>query len=631
MYEFWAELADRVDQIEQALLYGFSDHQAAGFQYMPSYFLSVYASLVDVLNGISTELAKGNEEDRKLLFNRAVGLLQRFYEYIQENTNDLTPYGGFYYKLWKRIDKLSKQPCVSLHPNILTHIIRMTKLAEGLIAATEQLWTVEGDLYDRKAFRAAYEKFRKLDQNHSKDDVSFRDFALESQQILHEAYLGLRMPLAQNAIRFNPFDDNKLPMYIDASCKSDAYIRGSGERPGVLSLKQKLGGPVPTKEEKGSKKRGLSDDEDETPAPKRSRQVYGYTMTMDNVDADIEDIYSNVGYNQITERPHPCRLITPTFKNRDDTIQNYEAEFLKRLRLYLRNYFKPESPPTTQGARDALLKRLEKEIVLLRFTVGSKSDRHTTSTNLKEARISSYSLKFLRSLYMKLLLSSEPPVSAQRLNQALIDRLDDWILHERAWNAADEKAKDGKRTTAMKQTWIDGFLEGRNKNIESWKALQKQFVRNPLEQREMVEAERPKSEETKNPAAFEAPRPRWAGGPAAPVRDKHQNRSGNDGIYLLPRRADRTIYVNEAAERRRAERATVRDMIRNFGPSGREAERDLLSRYSTEDRTTAQVAAALAKGGPPDYEQIPTGTVFEKLVYMIVLTQWRLYQIRDIL
>ncbi|KAI1101799.1 hypothetical protein F4804DRAFT_314918 [Jackrogersella minutella] len=635
--------SDSIEHLSNAATFGFSDFEAAGFQGSVPYFLSSYSNLITALSEISREIFK-HESATESLFNRAVETLERYFEHVRDNSEEFTAYRNFHYEIFVRVGLLSRQPFISFDGNISRHIRTMAVLVADLSPHAAEAWS-DGDLVGYERAAKAFEDFTELEIAHRENEADYRDLVFRSQELVSEALVGLRLPTYLTQVQTNVFDDNTRPTYVDFSCNSDEYLYGQGRRPGVLDLKRRLGGQLTPEEtervdqarkttKQTTRKRPAS-----TPKaplePKRPRTIgRGYTMSIENVLADIAEIHNDARFNVTSWAPSRDPIRTPPVANRQETLENYRPNLLKMLRQYRKHYYLPEDPPKEQHDRDVLLGRLEGEFETLRADIARKGVNTTSRGRLKEARLSAYALRYLRSLHMQLLLTSTPPIEAERLNQALIDRLDDWVLFEQAWNAGDEKSQREARSVSSKTTF-GGYVDQRNQNINTWRELQNQLRSGPSEEAE--EAEEPVKEESEEEEEVveEEEHPEKTTEVVEPsgVKEgdiKNLKITGNYYIFR-PGRPGRTVYVSEKDERQRYERAVARAIDSALGQrEGGEVDKKR-EEHRLENERIERVGTSLAAKGPPDYEQIPRTTVFEKLAYMVVMTHWRFFQARAIL
>ncbi|KAI2467804.1 hypothetical protein F4781DRAFT_400716 [Annulohypoxylon bovei var. microspora] len=625
-------LSDELNAIDSELSNEFGNFEAVGFQDMPLYFINIYSKLIATLREISRELVKKEATQAEDVFNQAIGLLEKFYTFAEDNVDTLAKQTSIQHKLWTRLGYLSRFPFTSLNPDIGRHIRAMTALATSLIPTVDQVWS-DGDIKPHKRFQRIFEDFKLLNTTPIENDADIHGIVFQSQEFLREAFLGLHIPLAVYDINLDLFDDNSRPTYVDFSCNSDEYLFGQGTRPGVLDFKSRLGGPITPEEAEGlqqakeaSKKRPAPPDVI-APPPKKARAPRGYTMDKKSLDADVSAIYEDAKLNIPGWVISFAGIVTPTAPNRLDTLENYRTEICKVLRRYRRDYYPPETPPATQADRDALITRLEHDIPLMRSYIAPKSVNVTGFSNIKDARVNAYGLKFMRTLLIGLLLSSTPPRSQDQISQALIERLDDWILFEQAWNAGDERSQVSLRLSVSKKSSYQTPIDMRNINIADWGELQKELredmaggnAAGPAAGNPEVSAEEEAEEEAEQPQEPEE-------GPEDidPPSNRH--------FILQPMLPRRTIHANERDERQHLELRSSFAIDRVFGErEGGEHSKSSREKFSYENEIIAGLVNIFAEGGPPDHGEIPTTTVFEKLTYMIVLTHWRFFQAKDVL
>ncbi|KAI0851991.1 hypothetical protein F5Y00DRAFT_274245 [Daldinia vernicosa] len=628
-------LTIRLERIETAGLYGFTDFGTAGFHEAAPYFISLYTSLIQLLGEIARVKVKDGADAERELFGRGVKFLDTCHDFVRDNIEELMKFKNFHYKLWARLENFSQQPFTSSNKNISRHITQMTLLAGNNAPPASQSWVGDA-LPEHKRFVRAYNEFMGLEDWQLRTDADRRELIFFSQEILDQALLGLRMPMVSIQIHKELFREGGRPTYIDFPSDAEEWLYGLGQRPGVLDLKLKLGGKLtPEEEEKKKqaqqepKKRPQPSSESNQPGLKKTRLLENYTITMDNVDADIEDIYSDAAFMDVFERPGYERLLNPTVENREDTLNSYAPEFSKRLRICRRNYYRPEAPPSSQDRRDQILKQMENDIPRLRDEIHEKAEIITSPSKLKEARVAAYTLKFIRALYMKLVLSATPEMSSDKMNRALRDRLDDWILHEQAWNAGDDRAINNPRTAAARKSWLMRFVDARNENIEKWWVLRDQLDAQ-INSQAKRDAEADNSE-AQGEKEKEKEAPEKAGDktePANKPEEAEKKAAKRTPVYWVePRKPSKTVFFDERFERRREDRARAAAKTRLIGPPAPGQYYSNEEQYRLEDEHSAQLAINFpSQGGPPKFQDMPKNTIYDKIIYMLVMTHWRFYQ-----
>ncbi|KAI1460988.1 hypothetical protein F4805DRAFT_416216 [Annulohypoxylon moriforme] len=726
-------LSLKLSSIHAELKSDFSQFQREGFQTKPTFFLHMYSTLTTTLHDISLELRKEDAVRETDLFNQGVEILEGYRAFVTQNIGELGLQRNFHDKLWIHVSDLSKFQFTSFNNTIGVHIRGMIMLAASITPQIEQVWS-DGDLPNHNRFQTAFEEFRKLGAASVRDDADIRDVVLRSKELLGEALLGLRIPLAATHLQPELSSDDTRPTYIDFPCTSDEYRFGKGTRPGVLDLKLKLGGSITPEEteklkqaKEVSKKRPAPPDAEEPPSPKKIPSpspppkeekppspkepipARGYSMTLENVDADIGDIYLDAGLNVAGWEYEEDDVLTQTVPNQKETLASYRIELGKVLRRLRRDYYRPEEPPLRQAEQEALIDRIPHDIVAERDYINERKHATTSFGKIKDAKIRSYGLRYLRCLHMRLLLSSDRPVPKAQLEQALIDRLDDWILFEEIWNVGDLKSQRQPRISISKKSSYLSFVDQRMQNINSWKELQRQLREDPdvepygdghgdggeirsglrgggiddtedgaadgaaigvggdtlagvgVEigngEGEGIEEEReqgPRQEEgqvegqaeEKEDAVMDDIDDLFGDPGEGKVEDglekvateepveKQQNSDEPvaDADNAQPFPDTQTEPLNERVEQQQAEIKTEAATDKTSDEHSEvQYDEGLKERFRRDIEIISGVVDSMAAGGPPDHDQIPTTTVFEKLTYMIVLTHWRFFQARDII
>ncbi|KAJ8122401.1 hypothetical protein ONZ43_g1394 [Nemania bipapillata] len=168
-------------------------------------------------------------------------------------------------------------------------------------------------------------------------------------------------------------------------------------------------------------------------------------MTRVNAAADIEDILRDSKYTELrggdVNRPDSHRLVTPTVEIRKTTLVPYRED-LRRIieQIFKRKFGTPTNTaklPQTSSDRSDWLARATREIDSARAAVHELIDVARSPAQAKLLRLAAYRLKLARAIHTVGLLSGKPAADETEIQEALRERLRDWILHERAWNAAE--------------------------------------------------------------------------------------------------------------------------------------------------------------------------------------------------
>ncbi|OTB04267.1 hypothetical protein M426DRAFT_23130 [Hypoxylon sp. CI-4A] len=664
---------DRVTQIENELYAGFVDYEAIGHSTMGTYFLSSYSDLTGVIREISTGIAGDKTGKVRPLFTHTVGLIRRFAEFATPNIDELRKLKDFHYKLKKRNRDIFMAPYITFDPNVTHYAGLLEDLASSITPTINEIWT-NGELPYHKSFQQTFERFLTLDKRRLGSEHDYRHLCFLSQQCIENAWIALRVPSDTYwRLRVDLFKDHLRPTYVEYSCKTDEFLYGKGKRPGMLNIKLLLGGQITPEQQKrldqakgDTKKRPASSKDQEQSNTKKRRIERPYSMTIEDVEADILDIYSDAWFRMLRQKP--TKLVTPTVQNRENTLLAYREDFTRRLRYYRRTFFQPEEPPTDYHKRAGHIMRLKEEMAELRKDFDRRAIATTSASIIKEARLDAFSLKFLQSLHLKLLLGQDPPASNQEINQALKDRLSDWILFERAWSAGDIKSTALERTSAATKELLRSLVRRRRQNINHLSELVEQFreleilgfeaggkegrVDKPEETIQDSEAnpttetrkegeqsqkqqdqikQQQQQQEPPVPSARENPQAYFAAVVEGRASYPLELRKIGAVPSIEKRRFGRSVYVDYQLEEREKERAVMKVKVDAIGDPMKPFQEEQERRYAREDAVAANVTTEIAKGGPPDHDSLPTETVWDKLAYMIVLTHWRFYRVGPII
>ncbi|RYP17582.1 hypothetical protein DL767_009985 [Monosporascus sp. MG133] len=550
-------------------------------------FADWYANLIKALDGIFRE---ETEDDAVKVEDpdvdpraRAVFLLTQCMELMNENGDRL---GESFFEIRRHHERLNRAPFTSLDKRIFEHLVAMTFMLHECDPGPHQAWN-NGDLESNEAFENIFKEFLELADELRENNDTRRHFIRQSQALLERAFDSLRLSklLARNG------------------------------RPGILSVKSKLGGELAPNEQAGvqeaSKKRDAP-AAGERRRRKRARRANGYTMTLANAEEDITLIQTLVGLRDRDGSPDSERIVTPTFRYRADIFQRYLGTISRELKVIHGAYYAPDAPPRKVAERNRLLEDLILGINHARGEALRLRDSKS-SANIKNVRIIAVKIQYMGSLYMELLLSAEPPASEEQIRQALIDRLDDWMFYEETWIESDRRSMErvnlSSKSRELYQDAIDDWEQSLQVLQDLWKEM------NEDDSNPDVDGEGAREE---NDEEGEGGEEQGEGG----ERDAGGAvRKGPDGARIL-RRVLRpvlprmSVLWDEKSEWRREswKRAVAEAHSRGIAPPPRENFRD-------------DEPDPFAAGGPPDYKHLRTTSTWDKLAYMIVLTRWRFFQV----
>ncbi|RYP61704.1 hypothetical protein DL769_007593 [Monosporascus sp. CRB-8-3] len=608
---------DVVDSLEQTHATQFRpEREGRPYTTSAQIFADWYANLIEALDGIFREEAEDdavNVEDPEVNPRaRAVSLLTQCMEFMNKNGDRL---GESFFEIRRHHERLNRAPFTSLDKRIFEHLVAMTFMLHECDPGPHQAWN-NGDLESNEAFEGIFKEFLELADEPRGNNGTRRHFIRHSQALLERAFDSLRLSKLLAEVPEDLFDERATPTYIDFPPNSAEFFYGKSGRPGLLSVKSRLGGELSPDEQarvqEASKKRDAP-AAGERRRKKKARRANGYTMTLANADDDITLIQTLVGLRDRDDLPDSERIVTPTFKYRADIFQRYLRTISRELKVVHGAYYAPDAPPSKVAERNRLLEDLALGINHARGEALRLRDSKSPA-NIKNARIIAVKIQYMRSLYMKLLLSAEPPASEERIRQALIDRLDDWMFHEETWIESDRRSMERTNLSSKSRELYQDAIDGREESLQVlqdlWNEMEEDDSSPGVDGEGAGEEE---DEEGEGGQEYEGEgRGRDAGGAV---------RKGPDGARIL-RRVLRpvlprtSVLWDEKSEWRREswKRAVAGAHSRGIAPPPRENFRD-------------DGPDPFAAGGPPDYKQLPTTSSWDKLAYMIVLTHWRCFQV----
>ncbi|RYP17208.1 hypothetical protein DL765_004664 [Monosporascus sp. GIB2] len=609
-HQHWLDVVDSLEQTHATKF--LPEREGRPYTTSTQVFADWYANLIEALDGIFREEAEDNalkvEDPEVDPRARAVLLLTKCMEFMSENRDRL---GESFFEILRHHERLNRAPFTSLDKRIFDHLVAMTFMLHECDPGPHQAWN-NGDLESNEAFEGVFKEFLALADEPRGNNDTRRHFIRHSQALLERAFDSLRLSKLLAEVPEDLFDEKATPTYIDFPPNSGEFSYGRSGRAGLLSLKSKLGGELTPDEQarvqEASKKR-------DAPAAggrrrrKRARRANGYTMTLANADDDITLIQTLVGFRDRGDLPSSERIVTPTFRYRADIFRRYLGTISLELKVIHGAYYAPDAPPSKVGERNRLLEDLTLGINHAREEALRLRDSKSP-TNVKNARIIAVKIKYMRSLYMKLLLSAEPPASEERIRQALIDRLDDWMFHEETWIESDRRSMErANLSRKSRQLYQDG-IDGREESLQVL-----QDLRNEMEEGDSSaddDGKEEEGEEGEGGQEHEGEGRNRDAGEAA--------RKGPDGARILrrvlrPTLPRTSVLWDEKSEWRREswKRAVAQAHSKGIAPPPRENFRD-------------DGPDPFAAGGPPGYDHLPTTSTWDKLAYMIVLTHWRCFQ-----
>ncbi|KAI0414915.1 hypothetical protein F5X98DRAFT_365551 [Xylaria grammica] len=420
-------------------------------------------------------------------------------------------------------------------------------------------------------------------------------------------------------------------------------------------------------EEKGYKKRLRNDN---SKGSRKPRTKQDYTMTIINAAADVEDILRVGRYKSMwdwdADRPDSNRLITPTVDIRKTIMVAYQEDLRSIIdELYKRKFKTPTNKaklPQTVDERSDWLERANREMRWARAAVHEYIESATTPSRTKQLRLAAYRLKLLRSLHILGLISGEPAASADEIRDGLRDRLEDWILYEQAWNVSELVILERQSITQELWDTITVQVNEREENIQRWTEMLNEFDERVIPGKTGKGGKRQPTEDPDVDASSSS-----SSSSSSSEEEEDEKEEGKDNVDGMDVDEEEKVNVNEEqkvpknpeTETKPVEEIFLtkedisngRIVLHNALYPKLPDSGDYLLDWREEKRRRRWFhAMARAKlmgkpvpawthkapfdpfnaGGPPGWEGLPLGTVWDRLQYMWVLTNWRFFQLREL-
>ncbi|KAI8624226.1 hypothetical protein F5Y19DRAFT_324264 [Xylariaceae sp. FL1651] len=637
--ERFDNLTEAVDRLEDAFAEEFTNWGQMNQPNPETYFWATYSDIILALEHISTEKYKKDAvPGLQALFDRAVGLLRISLEYAQKADVRLRPR---HKSLLEAVTRLGKRADITASNDLGLHVGRMNRFLRHIRPPPREAWTEDGtDLKPDNEFNRIYEEFCSSDEKPHKGPEDHEYYILYSYRLLQSACVALHIPPVHALIPKGFFENDTRPTWVDYSCRSKEFLYGQGNRPGILSLKSRLGGPLTAKQERNlnraSKKRRAGELSNSS---KKPRTRWGYTMTSVNAAADIEDVLRDSKFAKSAgadeARLNTEKLVTPTCENRvrilaaygDDLRYIIDEIYKKKFKTPMHNAKLPQTP----GERKAWLQHATEEMDPARAMIRKLIDAASSPARAKQLRLEAFRLKLARALYTLGLFSGKPPASADEVKDGLQARLDDWILYEEAWNAGDGHILLRSGLTMETFTKVRKNIEQRDANIKRWREIRNELDIQGLPPGHVSDSESGSESDSDDNDNDD----NNAKGDGADENDKEVYPAVSPptgltltdeevkqaqvmlGSILSLRKPDRGDYLLDwRTERKR----------RKWYQDRAYAE---LTGQPIPDWPIKKFSSPFAAGGPPDHEQLPRETVWDRLQYMWVMTSWRCYQSRE--
>ncbi|KAI0530433.1 hypothetical protein GGR58DRAFT_524469 [Xylaria digitata] len=611
-------LSVAIDRLEEVFDLNFSQWDKLNIPSAAHYFQLSYAEIIHILNLITEEEWKEDADPElkpkfKALFKRCVGLLSRSFDYAKEAGVFLRP---VHKALLSDVRRLCERRDINGKNGLGLHIIMMFNQLYDTWPPAREAWTACGnDLKLDAGFDRIFDEFNNLDNRRRKTQGDYESYARSSWNLLQDACSALHIPHNQLISGDDFFNNDTRPTYVDYPCNSEEFLYGKRDRPGILSVKSILGAPLTQDEQ--LKIKNATEKHNAKLSPQLSKKGPAelvYRMTQDNAVADIEDSLREIQVSGLDElhisRPAAERLITPTCENRKEILVLYKDDLCQIIEdIYTKKFKMPldqETVPFTPEKREHWLKLAASEITTARGFIKVNINGPGSPARDKKLRLAAYRLKLSRALYVFGLLSGESDASPAEVKNALLERLEDWITHEQAWNTGDSHILARVPLSQETSSIVQQHIETRKGNIAQWREMRDKLKKSPSHNYLAS------NKDNKPQGQVEED--------VSPVLTEEQIKTAQlllDSVLTpkLPNASDYLLDVRE--ERRRRDWFQKRALARLTGEP-------------IPEWTHKRVVDPFTAGGPPGWQNLRRKTCWERLRYMWVMTAWRLYQLREL-
>lgn len=196
-------------------------------------------------------------------------------------------------ELRSKLDIVVNSQFRGIELRISYHVYRMTDALKMSMPSLTEVWNdtrsdiVLPNIVD---FSTHYGEFLELEKMIPLDEFDRRFLISRSKNLLRNAFQDLRLPLDFLNIPSDFFTKDGTPTYVEFPATSDEFKNGHDGRPGLLSVKEKLGGRLT-----GDERRDVHLARVPAPPPPPAGHAppagpRAYDMTIDNIRADLRDL-----------------------------------------------------------------------------------------------------------------------------------------------------------------------------------------------------------------------------------------------------------------------------------------------------------------------------------------------------
>ncbi|KAI1357785.1 hypothetical protein F5Y08DRAFT_346369 [Xylaria arbuscula] len=614
-------LVAAVDRLENSFASRFANWDQLNLPSAAHHFQQSYVEAIRTLRRISEEQWKEPSDPvlklhLELLFKRTVALLPLSIEYAKEAGNNLRP---VHKALLSNVQELGERRDVTGTNGLAIHIIRMYKHLDDIWPPAREAWVDSGlDLKPDAEFDNIYEEFCRLykEQRHSQGD--YERYARQSSRLLEKALEALHLPESQLDLDDSFFKNETRPTYVSFPCNSKEFLYGIGKRPGILSIKARLGGPLTADQQSSLESAAKMSNQKSLPQHPRNPGVgKDYKMDQTNAIADFQDALHdsealNPGHRDIA-RPG-AELITPTWGIRKGILIPYRQELEAIAERICKEFKMPVDEaqlPKSPDQRVNWIQPIAEEIKNTRALINHHMNYDNTSNKAKSLRLAAYKLKILRAVFMIGLFSGIPRALPPNVKNALGVRLDDWILHEQAWVVGDRHIMAHGEMDKKVLDELQQDIAGREANIARWTEMKDQMMGDSVTSQRV---------DGSHDSGIDVVSPPEVPEDTDPVLDDDTIRSATILLksVLRPTIPDAGDYVLDVREERRRRRWYEKVALAR------------LTGDSAPQWTCKRVVDPFTAGGPPQWEHLPRQGYWERLQFMWIMTRWRFYQLREL-
>ncbi|KAK8116445.1 uncharacterized protein PG998_004726 [Apiospora kogelbergensis] len=557
------------------------------------------------------------------------------------------------------------------------HFQWMQEFINDCLPVKESLWQ-GGDLQSHRDFEELWQEFvswgagaSHRPQEERSTDLENRKLVENSQNILRDAFDALLLNPDEMEVEWEDLQGDRadVPSYLTQPPWTEAFWAGAGNDgarwlmdslgcdgdareclsrrgPEQGAVNEKVVSEVNNNNSSSSSKRSAPHDQRilfggvtaSTPAAKRPKTEADADSTVytegeseeedDGVD-EIDECYDDTVYtlddaiNDVMHLRVDCDLeppmpkgtlfVTPTVRIPEPFKTQYQPELAASANQYdapfryLQDlqYDEVSEEPTlaTDPVMAMHLAQLQHDLVKEERTLKAAHDEaENDPAHLKQWCISAWRMRYLRSLQLALMAMTGATVEDNEFDMVYDRRLEDWIENEMAWIATDEYAIDNLLRSEPAKREACERIKARQENVSEWEGFLKQG-------HYLVDDVNDDDEESYRQRALNAP-------PHVDIR-------------LAPHLEQSLREAEDAIWRDYEQKGPPAYRIKMNGPILGSLKYDTTGPNANRPAADPNSRAQFAQGGPYGYMSIPTGTVYEKLQYMIILTFWRSWMAAD--